>query len=323
MVHDWNSSEELAKDGLVTLKMMHVLAGLYYWEFVTSLGFEWKFISGKRKFHWPMIFYFGARYSMLSTLTGFLIALNVTTRVNCLALYNAIGMTGQSTAGFTSLILGVRTMVIWKMRWYIVVPLVILSMGQWAVIILGGMFTAHWVPGTGCVFAAAHRPAEIVTFIYSICFDFLTTVLATYKLTHGVVRRSQVANLLFKDGLIYFILAFLANIPAVVMLALYLNPILGPMLNVPASVIYVIVACRAVRHLVNFRSTNPNFLVKENSSLQPISGVGIHPGGQRAQINLPTLSRNPTGGVHVQTDTFQVVDMDTKDDSKGTESLDV
>ena len=24
------------------------------WEFVTSLNFEWKFITGKKKFHWPM-----------------------------------------------------------------------------------------------------------------------------------------------------------------------------------------------------------------------------------------------------------------------------
>lgn len=30
---------------------------LYSWEFVTSLDFEWDFISGKKKFRWPAVSY--------------------------------------------------------------------------------------------------------------------------------------------------------------------------------------------------------------------------------------------------------------------------
>jgi hypothetical protein len=52
-------------------KFMHVLLGLYMyaylafsaspihparsWEWFTSLGFDWDFISGKKKFRWPMV----------------------------------------------------------------------------------------------------------------------------------------------------------------------------------------------------------------------------------------------------------------------------
>ena len=71
----------------------------------------------------------------------------------------------------------------------------------------GGIFTGHWEPGTGCVFAPAHRQAQLATFIYSLAFDFLITALATYRLTWGLVRGSKAANILFKDGLIYYFLA--------------------------------------------------------------------------------------------------------------------
>ncbi|KAJ3490657.1 hypothetical protein NLI96_g1284 [Meripilus lineatus] len=342
MARDWHSPEELQRDAAIFLKLIHVLAGLYYWEFVTSLGFEWKFISGKKKFHWPMIFYFGARYCMLASLTGLYVhhrtwclSLKLTcanglpspphSKINCRALYTWSGITGQSTAGFVSLILGVRTLVIWQMRWWVVVPFVAASLAQWAVVLRGGVFTGSWVDGSGCVFAASDLKAQIVTVVYSMAFDFCIIAMATFKLTYGRQRRSKATNILFKDGLIYYIFAFLGNVPAVVMMSLNLNPIFNVMLNVPAAVVFTTAACRAVRHLANFQSTKPDVYTPSAPSSQGSqsrSGGGLVRPPAKGPIDF-NYSQNSQQGVRVQMDTYQLTDVESTTDNKTTQILDV
>lgn len=34
---------------------MLILTGVYSWEWVVSLDFDWQYISGKKKFRWPMV----------------------------------------------------------------------------------------------------------------------------------------------------------------------------------------------------------------------------------------------------------------------------
>ena len=52
------------------------------------------------------------------------------------------------------------------------------------------------------------------TFIYSMCFDFTVLILTAVKLVVPTKRseRSKLVKLIFGDGLIYFIVAFLANL---------------------------------------------------------------------------------------------------------------
>lgn len=37
------------------VKLQIVPQFLYSWEWVTSLSFDWQFLSGKKKFRWPMV----------------------------------------------------------------------------------------------------------------------------------------------------------------------------------------------------------------------------------------------------------------------------
>lgn len=95
------------------------------------------------------------------------------------------------------------------------------------------------------------------TFIYSMCFDLIILLLSMYKLVIGVKGgRSQLMTLLFKDGLVYFIIAyvpfprctrcmcadncdvfrFLSNLLATVFIMLNLNAIMSVIFNVPAAI---------------------------------------------------------------------------------------
>ena len=70
-------------------------------------------------------------------------------------------------------------------------------------------FAAQWIDGAGCVVTNTNNTILAATFIYSMVFDLLILLLSMYKLVLGVKGgRSQLMTLLFKDGLVYFFIAY-------------------------------------------------------------------------------------------------------------------
>ncbi|KAH9941759.1 uncharacterized protein BXZ73DRAFT_98149 [Epithele typhae] len=303
---DWNSVEELTLDGAIFLKVMHALAGLYFWEVVTSLDYDWSFLTGKRRFHYPAVFYFLNRYCLLFTMIGILIALDTTVEINCQSLYTFNQIMGQAASGLASINLSIRTIALWSHDKRIIVPLVIIILGHWSLILQGVLLTAIWVPGQGCVVSGTNNTILAATFIYSMAFDLVVLLLSMYKLVLGVRGgRSQLMSLLFKDGLVYFFIAFFSNLLAVVFILLNLNAIMSVIFNVPAAIFSTIVACRAVRRLTNFANKGPEVFVSTGNSFRaaPMGTTPTVPVGSRG-----TMKSNKGEGVHVQMQTFTMAD---------------
>lgn len=126
----------------------------------------------------------------------------------------------------------------WSQSKVLIVILVLLIMGHWSLllhgaslrtypptlpellmrVILGLLIKAEWVPGAGCVITNTDNTMLAATFIYSMCFDFTVLVLTAWKLAWPTNRsdQSRLVNLIFGDGLIFFFIAFLANLIATV-----------------------------------------------------------------------------------------------------------
>jgi hypothetical protein len=67
---------------------------------------------------------------------------------------------------------------------------------------------ATWITGTGCVIMFTDRTIMLVTFIYTMIFDFIILLLAAVKLFKTMTAGSHpLTRLVFKDGLIYFNIA--------------------------------------------------------------------------------------------------------------------
>ncbi|KAH8829306.1 hypothetical protein DL96DRAFT_1597609 [Flagelloscypha sp. PMI_526] len=253
---DWMSPEEIARDASAFGKFLHVLLGLYIWEWFTSLGFDWQFISGAKPFRWPLIFYFLNRYCLLFALIGITISLNVSTPIDCQSLYTFNQCVGNASIGLASINLSLRTMAVWSQKYYVVIPLVIVILGHWSFLLHGILLKAQYFPGQGCVITQTDSKILAITFIYTMVFDFVVLCLTAYKLFLGSGQRSKLIELVFKDGLIYFVIAFLGNMLATVFMLLNLNPVMSIIANVPAAIASTIVACRAVRRLLQFTSTS-------------------------------------------------------------------
>lgn len=299
---DWMSPTELAKDAKAFDRFMHTLLGLYIWEWVISLDFDWQYISGKKRFRWPMFFYFLNRYCLLFALIGISIALNVTTEVNCQGLYTFNQCFGNAAIGLASINLSLRTMAVWTRRWYIVVPLVLIILGHWSLLLHGILLKAAWVPGQGCVIIETDSTILAATFIYSMVFDFVVLSLTAFKLLSPPTGRSRLVELIFNDGLIYFVIAFLANLIATIFMLLNLNAIMSIIANVPAAIASTIVACRIVRRLNNFTSQGPEMFptTTQGSTIAFRSNLS----GIRPKISTK-VSAMKSEGVHVQMETFE------------------
>jgi len=68
---------------------------------------------------------------------------------------------------------------------------------------------ATWVPGVGCAITYTDGPMLMAGFIYTMIFDFIILSLMTIKLfktSNGLGSPSKLRTLIFKDGLIYFVI---------------------------------------------------------------------------------------------------------------------
>lgn len=303
---DWKSNAELEVDAAAFTKLMHSLAGVYFWEFASSLDFDWVFISGQKKFNWRLIFYWLGRYCLFFAFIGILIALDTTTEINCQALYTFNQLAGDAAVGFASINLSLRTMAIWSHDKIIIIPLVLVILGHWALILQGVLLKAEWVPGQGCVITSTSNTILAATFIYSMCFDALVMCLSAIKLMPRT-GNSQLIRLLFKDGLIYFMVAFIANLLATIFMLLNLNSVMSVVANVPAAVASTIVASRAVRRLSNWSSAGPEVYTGSSAGFRTAANPAVSHGSFKAV----THPKNLSNGVHVQMQTFQVGDEDT------------
>jgi len=297
---NWNSPEEIKRDADVFVKLMHVLLGIYAYEWFLTLPFDWDFISGKKPFRWPMIFYFANRYLLLFAMIGIVIGLDTESAIKCDILFTFNQLAGDAAVGLASINLAIRTMALWSLNRWVVGGLTVVILGHWSLILKGVLVTAQWVPGNGCVILDTDNSILAAIFIYSMCFDFIVLVLSAYQLFgvgFGVkgsgIAKSRIGQLLFGDGLIFFLIAFLANLIATVFMLLDLNPIMSVIFNVPAAVFSTIVACWAVRRLTNFSTERQNVVLQTSF---PVSNI---------RIGRPNSTESGcTPVVHVQVESF-------------------
>ncbi|TFK73442.1 hypothetical protein BDN72DRAFT_734008, partial [Pluteus cervinus] len=179
-------------------------------------------------------------------------------KLNCRALFTFNQIAGNAAIGLASINLSVRTIAVWSQNKWVAGGLILIILGHWSLILRGFLVTADWVPGVGCVIAATDNRILAAIFIYSMCFDFVVLMLNLWKLL-GIgsnsgrsLLKSKIGQIIFEDGLIFFIIAFLINLIATVFMLLNLNPIMTVIFNVPAAVFSTMAACRAVRRLTNF-----------------------------------------------------------------------
>ncbi|KAL4248152.1 hypothetical protein ABKN59_007884 [Abortiporus biennis] len=308
---DWNSPEEQLLEADAFSKVVHVASGVYIWEFLISLDFDYMYLSRQKKFQWPMIFYFFVRYAMLSSMILNMVGLDYTKRLNCQALFTYLQIAGVGCGGLASINLALRCMAIWKRRLVVVIPLVVIILGHWSLILQGAQITAIYIDGVGCELTSNRVDLLGGSFVYAVCLDFVVMALTAYRLCYSTPWPSTgIMGILFQDGLIYFISSFFANLLAAIFNFMNLTPVLSIIFNAPAVVAAVIASTRAVRSLAAFTSEQGH-IHYQSTNVHSAGLIFTEPAdGARPprDVTFPSAGRHQGVNVNIRMDTIVTVD---------------
>lgn len=258
----------------------HISAGAYALEICFTAVYDWEIITGKRRWKWTMPLYFLCKYIMFFSCLGMLLVLNIDTPINCQALYSFAQFAGNAAIGSASTLLMLRTIAIWNRSLWVTIPLGLLSAGHWG-ILLHGMTTvksrfdsvarACGLDSTG----DGNNLFLNLLYLYTMFIDLVVLVVSTIGLlmTPG---RSSLWKLLFRDGIIFFIMAFLSNAFSAVLLLINLNPAMNLMFSVPAACITAAAASRSFIRLSTW--SQADVYVHQSTSING-GGRSTHMGG--------------------------------------------
>ncbi|TDL15708.1 hypothetical protein BD410DRAFT_732263, partial [Rickenella mellea] len=204
----------------------------------------------------PQLIYLLGRFTLLTSLIGIVVAINVTAEINCQLLYLVNQITGNAAIGLASVTFSIRTVVIWNFDKYICALILVLTLGHWSLLLHGVLIKAEWAPALGCIIVETNNKILAGSFIYTMLVDFTDMCLTAYKLVSTFPDRTSLPmiRMLYRDGILFFFIAFLANMSATIFMLVNLNPIMSVILNVPAAVASTVMASHAMRRLSTFKS---------------------------------------------------------------------
>ncbi|KIK49053.1 hypothetical protein CY34DRAFT_432136 [Suillus luteus UH-Slu-Lm8-n1] len=169
--------------------------------------------------------------------------------MNSIIIFTTSAAIGCSTTNFM-----IRTWLIWKTSYLLRLLLVLLSLGHWALLILS--------PINGvCMIYFVKRAYISAVVIYGMLYDFALLVLTIIGLLR-IPSTSTLWKTLVKQGVMYFILNFVANLILLVLNCLNLNPVMNDIFALPAACICTIASNQVVlsllRLLPNHESDGPS-----------------------------------------------------------------
>ncbi|KAI0278280.1 hypothetical protein BGY98DRAFT_549610 [Russula aff. rugulosa BPL654] len=237
----------------------HTINGLYIWEFLTTLDFELDVIRRRRPYRWTIWIYSLTRLSTLMTVILNVI-LNLTfdtttvIPINCQAF-----ITSQLTFAYlglvtASLLIIFRITAIWDKNKLVVGTAIIVWATNVSAMILGIVrIRSAWVSVLqDCVVLNTEKskPSIIITLITDIVL--LLIVLIGLLRLHDSGGSFALGRLLWKQGVIWLLIATVAGVPPMAFIILNLNASLNLMFQLPSAIAMSIAATRIHRNLAHF-----------------------------------------------------------------------
>ncbi|KAI9439562.1 hypothetical protein H4582DRAFT_1536120 [Lactarius indigo] len=246
---DWHDPTVVLLDYFDLTKLLHALGSAYIWETVMTAGFELDVLRGKQPYRWTIWIYLGTRYACLLMFIVFFIH-NDAGHVPCQPFIIANYALSYVSWGFASLIIVLRIIAIWDRN-------IIVSLIAFSTLLTGlglnirtltkiestydSTFEACLVLKTdsGLVGAAAILAADILL--------LMIMLIGLLRLAHG--SSVGIWGLLYKQCIIWIILAAVVEIPPLVFYILDLNDAWNQMFSSGAVAFLSVCAARMYRSL--------------------------------------------------------------------------
>lgn len=266
---DWNDPVLEAKLGILSVHLSYTILGLYGWEYIRSSQVEIALLRRQLSFRWSLLSYIAARFSFLIAIV--LRAMQFSpfhTNINCQCMNSIIIFTTNAAIGCSTTNLMIRTWLIWNTSYLLRLLLVLFSLGHWTLLTLFPVAARTSIINGVCMIYFVKPTYISAVVIYGMLYDLALLVFTIIGLLR-VPSSSTLWKMLVKQGVIYFILNFVANLILLILNRLNLNPIMNDIFASPAACICTIASNQVVLSLLR--------LLPNHESSDSASSVKVAP----------------------------------------------
>ncbi|KAH9003616.1 hypothetical protein EDB86DRAFT_2259957 [Lactarius hatsudake] len=241
---------------VVNLKLAHVFGGIYVWEWVSTVQFEWEVLTGRRRFRWSFVAYELCRTLCLAAMITLITGLNLAHHINCEAWFRALLVFSYFSVAFSSLLILLRGVAIWGRS----LTVLVFTASVWLCNIGTSIYSIKqgsvvWVPVINtCLITQTQR------FRWGITVNLITDVILLTVMFAGVLNKRSTTGLwrvLYIQGLLWILVAVLSKILPATLSWINIDDGWNLMFQAPHVVIMVIMATRVYRNL--FEYINPTY----------------------------------------------------------------
>ncbi|KAI0255592.1 hypothetical protein BJV78DRAFT_686538 [Lactifluus subvellereus] len=257
------------------VNFMHLLGGIFLWDFLTTMGFEWDFIIGKRKYRWTILLYSIGRIGAVGNATSNLVGFEVTHQINCAQWTIWTLILAYISFACASALIALRVIDIWIHNSMITR----LTIGMWLTnagfLFYGGIAAVRstWSTASGgyaleSTFQSWDNITVIVVTGFAQLIIMLVGLLRCRQRSHGMFRNLSV------QGFIWSATATLGELLSVVFINLNLNSNPWNLMfqNIALYTTQICVA-RMYRALANHNTDvygNPSYIITRDHTLNRI-----------------------------------------------------
>jgi len=193
-----------------------VINGVYLWEFLTNLDYEFSIIRGHRPYRWTIWVYSVARWAALAAVILNLMYLTTTTPIDCQVWITFQVGTGYLSIVASSLLIVIRIIAIWNRNKIIVAIAGGLWLSNVAASIEGtARLRANWnFISSQCqeLNSQSSKPNIIVLFITDVVL-LLIMLVGLFRLGFHEAGVCGLGHFMWRQGLIWLVLAIIAEVP--------------------------------------------------------------------------------------------------------------
>ncbi|KAH9006164.1 hypothetical protein EDB86DRAFT_3070183 [Lactarius hatsudake] len=276
---DWSNNSTIAAENTALAKLVHVIGGIYIWEIVSCLGFEYSVISKKRKFTWSFLvrrpsqlwrrqwrrpdvrdsLYLGCRWCPLFAIALQFLGFDVSHKIDCQACVILSFMFAYLSFMCTSALIILRVVALWNHTKTIIGFTCAMWLGN-TIIYAYSLTTLRstWTEQPESFCAISHTDHGRISIFSTFTTDLILLVLMLTGLKRwkNAPTSCGVWRLLRTQGLIWVMIVTLVELPAAVFIFLNLNDPMNLISQAFAPIIAPLGAARLYRGLIDYPATN-------------------------------------------------------------------
>ncbi|KAI0250165.1 hypothetical protein BJV78DRAFT_612689 [Lactifluus subvellereus] len=283
---DWRNPDRVTATWTVLEKLLHVLGGLYIWEILINLDYEFSIFTGKRQLTGTFPLYLGCRWCPLVVLITQFLVFDVSDGTGCQAMVVTFTFAFLSSL-FASALIILRIYVLWKRNKVVITLASASCLGNTACYLYVMATSRGYWTGGRC--AIQHTRHAMVVIFSAFATDFLLLVLMLIGiLTWKEIRQQgSYERLLYMQGLAWVVVFTLAEVPPVVFIILNLNDYMNVMFPTAGLIFTAVGASRLHRKLTDYPRPNGS----------PVGAVDNkeQPGETISRVACPSYRHHPTG----------------------------